>query len=63
VVGVQVHPLVFSLGHLGMLGYLWWSISRVDLEQQASIARYYQSIWLLFFLEYGLFALAGLLHG
>ena len=60
--GVQVHPWVFSLGHLGMLGFLWWAISRVDLGRQASIAQYYQSIWLLFFVEYGLFALAGLLY-
>lgn len=59
---LQVHPLVFSVGHLAMIGSLWWAISQVDLSRQASIARYYQAIWLLFFVEYGLFALAGLLH-
>lgn len=55
---IPVNEALFSFGHALMLGLLLWSIRRVDLAQQASIARYYQTIWLLFFAEYILFAIA-----
>ncbi|CAH1000243.1 Homogentisate phytyltransferase [Neolewinella maritima] len=32
---------------------------KLDLDQQSSIARFYQNIWLLFFAEYGVFAAFG----
>lgn len=44
--------------HLGLLGLLWWRSGSVDLEQKSAIARFYQFIWKLFFLEYLLFPLA-----
>jgi len=55
---IPVHRTLFSLGHALMLVALVWSILRVDLARQASIARYYQAVWLLFFTEYILFATA-----
>ncbi|MCI4649446.1 homogentisate phytyltransferase [Phaeodactylibacter sp.] len=56
---LQVHHLLFGLGHLSLLlGFLLLA-SRVDLSEKASIMRYYQAVWGLFFLEYGLFATAG----
>ena len=51
--------LIFS--HLGLLGLLLWRSQQVDLEDKKSIARFYQFIWRLFFLEYLLFPLACLI--
>ena len=48
-----------AIAQLALLLLLLFFGSRLDLERQASIARYYQSVWLLFFLEYGAFALLG----
>ncbi|PSB29542.1 homogentisate phytyltransferase [Stenomitos frigidus] len=47
--------------HLVALGLLWLRSMRVDLTTQASISRYYQFIWKLFFLEYLMFPIACLL--
>lgn len=56
---LEVYARLFSLGHLLLLiGFLGLA-SRVDLSKKASIMRYYQAVWGLFFLEYGLFAAAG----
>jgi homogentisate phytyltransferase / homogentisate geranylgeranyltransferase len=44
--------------HGVLLGLLWWRSRDVDLEDQKSIASFYQFIWKLFFLEYLLFPLA-----
>ncbi|MEQ8703549.1 MAG: homogentisate phytyltransferase [Phaeodactylibacter sp.] len=58
-VELEVESLIFSLGHLVLLlGFLGLA-SRVDLSQKASIMRYYQAVWGLFFLEYGIFAASG----
>lgn len=43
--------------HGGLLGLLAWRSRGVDLEQKSEIARFYQFIWRLFFLEYLLFPL------
>lgn len=46
-------------GQLGLLGLLLYFGTALDLDDQASIARYYQRIWILFFAEYLIFALFG----
>ncbi len=52
---------IIALGNLGIFLAFWWLNGRLDLKNAASIARFYQSVWILFFLEYITFALAGLL--
>ena len=56
----RVNESVFVGAHLLLLGLLWMANSRVDLQQKATVQRYYQFIWVLFFLEYITFATAGL---
>ncbi len=48
-----------ALGQLGLLLGFEWLSRRLDLGEQASIARFYQGVWVLFFLEYGVFAVFG----
>ncbi|NEQ99233.1 MAG: homogentisate phytyltransferase [Cyanothece sp. SIO2G6] len=45
------------LFHGGMLGLFWALSVRVDLKEKKAIARFYQFIWRLFFLEYIAFPL------
>jgi len=68
--GLIVVPLNFSLHlettffvlmHLFLLSVLWILNSRVKLRSQISVRRYYQGIWILFFLEYIIFATAALI--
>ena len=47
--------------HLVLLGLMWWYSLKVDLEDKAAIASFYQFIWKLFFLEYLIFPAACLL--
>ncbi|NJB85304.1 homogentisate phytyltransferase/homogentisate geranylgeranyltransferase [Lewinella marina] len=47
------------VGQLLLLAGFEWLSRRLDLREQASIARFYQGVWLLFFLEYGIFAVFG----
>lgn len=47
--------------HLLALGALWLMSLRVDLQSQTDIARFYQFIWKLFFLEYIIFPIACLM--
>ncbi|HEY9622148.1 MAG TPA: homogentisate phytyltransferase [Crinalium sp.] len=47
--------------HLAALGILWMRSRTVNLEDRSSIARFYQFIWKLFFLEYLMFPIACLL--
>ncbi len=58
---LNVNAGLFSGLHLAMLGLLGWGILQTDLERQASIARFYQLVWGLFFAEYATFALSSLL--
>ena len=48
-----------GLSQLALLAGFEWLGRRLDLEQQDSIARFYQGVWVLFFLEYGVFAVFG----
>jgi len=52
------HSGVMVAGHGLLLGLLWWRSRAVDLSDKRAIARFYQFIWKLFFLEYLLFPLA-----
>jgi homogentisate phytyltransferase / homogentisate geranylgeranyltransferase len=53
-------PVLIST-HLLLLAVLWWRSSLVNLEDKGAIARFYQFIWKLFFLEYLIFPIACLL--
>jgi homogentisate phytyltransferase / homogentisate geranylgeranyltransferase len=53
-----INTAFFVGSHLVLLGLLWWRSQNIDLEDQGSIASFYQFIWKLFFLEYLLFPLA-----
>jgi len=56
---LRANTWFFSSVHLLFgLGLLWMAV-RVQLSQKKSIARFYQFIWILFFLEYITFGLAG----
>jgi homogentisate phytyltransferase/homogentisate geranylgeranyltransferase len=57
---LPVQQVVFGVSHLLLLLFFCWASWRVQLKQQKSIQRYYQVIWVLFFLEYFSFAFAGL---
>lgn len=57
--GVNSTFLVFS--HVLILILLWWRSTQVNLQNKLDIARFYQFIWKLFFLEYLLFPFACLL--
>ena len=46
------------ISHTGLLGLLWWRSQDIDLEEQESIASFYQFIWKLFFWEYLIFPIA-----
>jgi homogentisate phytyltransferase / homogentisate geranylgeranyltransferase len=47
-----------TITHCLMLTALWVFSLRVDLQEKAAIARFYQFIWKLFYLEYLLFPIA-----
>jgi homogentisate phytyltransferase / homogentisate geranylgeranyltransferase len=60
--GIWISPTIniwfLVSSHLGLMGLLWWRSQNIDLEQQESIAAFYQFIWKLFFFEYLLFPIA-----
>jgi len=57
-----LHPMVLAVSHLLLLVLLWWRSSQVDLASKPDVAKFYQFIWKLFFLEYLLFPIACLLR-
>jgi homogentisate phytyltransferase/homogentisate geranylgeranyltransferase len=57
----SVNPVFLGVTHLVLLGVMWWRSRRVDLHDKIAIARFYQLIWKLFFLEYLIFPAACLL--
>ncbi|WP_116124461.1 homogentisate phytyltransferase [Lewinella sp. IMCC34183] len=59
IVGWQLDNLPLALGQLALLAGFEYLCRRLDLEEQPSIARFYQGVWVLFFLEYGVFAVFG----
>ena len=54
----QVNQLFLIISHGFCLALLWWQSWGIDLESQTAIAKFYQFIWKLFFLEYLIFPLA-----
>ncbi|MBD1910544.1 MULTISPECIES: homogentisate phytyltransferase [unclassified Leptolyngbya] len=67
---IVVAPLLSGVNGLGLmithgilLGVLWWHSERVDLKDKGAIARFYQFIWKLFFLEYLIFPALCLVMG
>jgi homogentisate phytyltransferase/homogentisate geranylgeranyltransferase len=57
-----VNPWFLVVTHTGALAALWIQQRAVNLAEKASITRFYQFIWKLFFLEYLLFPIACLLQ-
>lgn len=55
---IAAKGVLFSSGHLLFAAFLLYAAYRANLSDGKSIARFYQQIWLLFFAEYLLFALA-----
>lgn len=59
IVGFRLQSSQVGYGQLVLLLLLVLLGLQLNLKNQQSIARYYQGIWVLFFLEYGIFALFG----
>lgn len=57
-----INPGILVASHALLLGILWWRSFKVDPQNKAEIARFYQFIWKLFFLEYLLFPIACLMQ-
>jgi homogentisate phytyltransferase/homogentisate geranylgeranyltransferase len=58
----EINPLFASTTHISVLAIVYWRSLSVDLSHPPSVAKFYQFIWKLFFLEYLLFPLACLLN-
>lgn len=59
IIGFRLQSSNVSYGQLVLLVLLVLLGYQLNLKNQQSIARYYQGIWVLFFLEYGIFAVFG----
>ncbi|HEY9809829.1 MAG TPA: homogentisate phytyltransferase [Halomicronema sp.] len=57
----QKTALFLCISHLLTLILLWWNSQKINLQDKIEIAKFYQFIWKLFFLEYLLFPAACLL--
>lgn len=60
ITNLEINKGFFLTAHLFLLTALWIVNSRVKLNSKSSFKLYYQFIWVLFFLEYITFAVAGL---
>lgn len=52
------NPVVLVVTHLTALILLWQRSLKVNLQEKSEVARFYQFIWKLFFLEYLMFPIA-----
>jgi homogentisate phytyltransferase/homogentisate geranylgeranyltransferase len=52
-----VNKWIFAVGYLLMLCALGAAAARLQLNEPASVRRYYLFIWVLFFAEYAVFAM------
>ncbi len=59
VLNLSINKSLFSIAHLVFLVALWLAIAKTKLQSQASMRQFYLFIWILFFLEYMTFAVAG----
>ncbi|MBW4634481.1 MAG: homogentisate phytyltransferase [Iphinoe sp. HA4291-MV1] len=57
----EANSVFLVITHLVALVGMWWLSRKVDLQHKSAIARFYQFIWKLFFLEYLIFPIACLL--
>jgi homogentisate phytyltransferase / homogentisate geranylgeranyltransferase len=57
----EVNTFFLIVTHLVALILMWWRSRKVNLEEKSDIARFYQFIWKLFFMEYIIFPIACLL--
>lgn len=57
----SINSAFLGISHLTALSFIWWRSQKVDLQNRAAIAQFYQFIWKLFFLEYLIFPAACLL--
>ncbi len=58
----NVNPVFLAASHLLVLIGLWQRSLKVDLQHKTEVARFYQFVWKLFFLEYLMFPIACLLQ-
>jgi homogentisate phytyltransferase/homogentisate geranylgeranyltransferase len=54
----EVNSMFLVITHLVGLGVMWWRSRGADLQDKNAIARFYQFIWKLFFIEYLIFPIA-----
>jgi homogentisate phytyltransferase/homogentisate geranylgeranyltransferase len=57
----SVNTAFLLVTHLVLLTLMWWYSLKVDLQDKIAIAKFYQFIWKLFFLEYLIFPIACIL--
>lgn len=57
----EINTVFLVITHLVGLTLMWWRSLKVDLQDKAAIASFYQFIWKLFFIEYLIFPAACLL--
>ncbi|HLP90660.1 MAG TPA: homogentisate phytyltransferase [Nostocaceae cyanobacterium] len=57
----KVNTLFVVVTHVITLIFMWWYGAGVDINNKIAIARYYQFIWKLFFIEYLVFPIAAIL--
>ncbi|PSB18217.1 homogentisate phytyltransferase [Phormidesmis priestleyi ULC007] len=58
----SVNAPFLIVSHLLLVSALWLRSQKVDLHEPREVAKFYQFIWKMFFLEYLIFAIACLLH-
>lgn len=54
----QINTVLFAMAHVVFLLALWIGVYRVKLASKKSVTMYYQFFWILFFMEYAVFALS-----
>jgi homogentisate phytyltransferase/homogentisate geranylgeranyltransferase len=57
----EVNPVFVVITHVAALSLMWFQSKSVDLQDKSAIAKFYQFIWKLFFVEYLIFPVACLL--
>jgi homogentisate phytyltransferase / homogentisate geranylgeranyltransferase len=57
----EVNPIFLFISHLIPLVLMWRKSQKVDLQNKSEIAKFYQFIWKLFFIEYLIFPIAAIL--
>lgn len=56
----ELNKPIFAIMHILMLLALLFAAFKTDLKNKTAIAKYYQFVWVLFFMEYIVFSLAAL---